>query len=32
VLEDVTLADIAAGTVPPHVAALTTDPGAREKR
>jgi len=32
VLEDVTLADLAGGTVPPHVAELTTDPGAWEKR
>lgn len=32
VLEDVTLADLAGGTVPPHVAELTADPGAWEKR
>jgi Rrf2 family protein len=32
VLEDVTLADLAGGKVPPHVAQLTADPGAWEKR
>ena len=32
VLEDVTLADLAGATVPPHVAQLTADPGAWEKR
>ncbi len=32
VLEDVTLADVAAGEVPEHVIALTTDSGAWEKR
>jgi len=32
VLEDVTLADLAGGTVPPHVTPLTADPGAWEKR
>ncbi|MGH2839960.1 MAG: RrF2 family transcriptional regulator [Solirubrobacteraceae bacterium] len=32
VLEVVTLADVASGNVPEHVAALTTDPGAWEKR
>jgi Rrf2 family protein len=32
VLEDVTLADVAAGELPPHVADLTADPGAWAKR
>jgi Rrf2 family protein len=32
VLEEVTLADVAAGNVPEHVLALTTDPGAWEMR
>lgn len=32
VLEDVTLADVAAGALPEHVAELTTDPGARVRR
>jgi Rrf2 family protein len=32
VLEEVTLADVASGTVPSHVTALTTDPGAWDRR
>jgi Rrf2 family protein len=32
VLEEVTLADVAAGKVPDHVMKMTTDPGAWEKR
>ena len=32
VLEEVTLADVAAGTLPEHVAELTADPGAWAKR
>jgi Rrf2 family protein len=32
VLEEVTLADVAAGTLPDHVARLTSDPGAWVKR
>jgi len=32
VLEEVTLADVASGSVPEQVLALTTDPGAWEKR
>jgi Rrf2 family protein len=32
VLEEVSLADVAAGNVPEHVSALTGDPGAWEKR
>jgi Rrf2 family protein len=32
VLEDVTLADVAAGDLPEHVTRLTADPGARARR
>ena len=32
VLEEVTLADVAAGDVPEHITALTSDPGAWDKR
>ncbi len=32
VLEEVTLADVASGAVPSHVTALTTDPGAWDRR
>ena len=32
VLEDVTVADVAAGNLPEHVAELTADPGAWAKR
>ena len=32
VLEEVTLADVAAGALPEHIAELTTDPGAWAKR
>jgi Rrf2 family protein len=32
VLEEVTLADVASGTVPSHVTALTADPGAWDRR
>lgn len=32
VLEDVTLADVASGTVPSHVTELTADPGAWDRR
>jgi Rrf2 family protein len=32
VLEEVTLADVAAGEIPEHVSALTGDPGAWQKR
>jgi len=32
VLEDVSIADVAAGELPEHVVALTSDPGAWSKR
>ena len=32
VLEDVTLADVAAGALPAHITELTSDPGARARR
>jgi hypothetical protein len=32
VLDEVTLADVAAGELPPHITALTEDPGAWSKR